>query len=788
MSQTAITLAFEQWKASQAVTGEPVLLDEFVFANVPGLDASKPVDRKETLPPAAQIVHRQAVSRKGVVNENAVVHSVVLGAEVGDFSFNWIGLINKASNTLAMIVHAPLQQKLKTKDGQQGNVLTRSFLMEYNGAQAETGINTPAETWQIDFTARMAGMDERQRLENIDLYGAAAFLGNGYLVAKNGSQYFVTAGAGYVRGLRAQLAANQNITVATTPVKVWLDVAWTGTLTSAWGVASKIIVATTLADYAQNGVQHYVFAVASIDASGNITDLRPKGSLNDQSASDALKKHEQSRNHPDATTAAKGFTQLSSALDSVSETLAATPKAVKAANDNANGRVPSGRKINGRALSTDINITSQDIFNGQAVGIGDAADLNTYTTPGLYYQPANAQAQTGKNYPEAVAGSLEVYKHAGITQVYRVYNNSRSYIRTMYSGAWSGWAKQYDTLNKPSPADINAVNKSGDTMTGTLKVNAEIQAASANGFRIAYGDYGTFWRNDGSNLYLMLTNKGDAYGAYNALRPLRVSLETGALQSETPLTVGNTIYASKEITAGYSGIFGWANQYSTKAPFFNSYSTTGASEYHPVIKQQATITGKNSWAFSMGTLVSSDALSWHLHMKGSGSGDINYKWDVNGNFSAPGQLIPGSFANFDNRYYTKTQSDAGYMPKTGAYTKAESDGRFQPKGSYTPAGQAYTKAESDGRFQPKGSYTPAGQAYTKAESDGRYPLKTATVNGVRVSARGSIGSTGGASDVDSPVGSFITGRTGSNGDVRYSVWYTRALQINVNGTWKTITA
>lgn len=788
MSQTAITLAFEQWKASQAVTGEPVLLDEFVFANVPGLDASKPVDRSETLPPAAQIVHRQAVSRKGVVNENAVVHSVVLGAEVGDFSFNWIGLINKASNTLAMIVHAPLQQKLKTKDGQQGNVLTRSLLMEYNGAQDETGINTPAETWQIDFTARMAGMDERQRLENIDLYGAAAFLGNGYLVAKNGTQFYVTAGAGYVSGLRAQLAANQNITVNTKPVKVWLDVAWTGMLTSAWGVSSKITVAADLADYVQNGVQHYVFAVASIDASGNITDLRPKGTLNDQSASDALKKHEQSRNHPDATTAAKGFTQLSSALDSVSESLAATPKAVKAANDNANGRVPSGRKVNGRALSTDISITAQDIFNGQTVGIGGEADLNTFTTPGLYYQPANAQAATGKNYPEPNAGSLEVYKHAGITQVYRVYNNSRHYIRTLYAGTWTAWSWVYDTGHKPTAGDVGAVAKSGDTMTGTLKVNAEVQVASANGFRIAYGDYGAFWRNDGNNLYLMLTNKGDAYGAYNALRPLRVSLETGALQSETPLTIGNTIYASKEITAGYSGIFGWANQYSTKAPFFNSYTTTGTSEYHPVIKQQATITGINSWAFSMGSLVSGDALSWHLHMKGSGSGDVNYKWDVNGNFSAPGQLIPGSFANFDNRYYTKTQSDAGYMPKTGAYTKAESDGRFQPKGSYTPAGQAYTKAESDGRFQPKGSYTPAGQAYTKAESDGRYPLKTATVIGVRVSARGSIGSTGGSQDVDAPVGSFITGRTGSNGDVRYSVWYTRALQINVNGTWKTITA
>ncbi|HFW5196756.1 TPA: phage tail protein, partial [Salmonella enterica subsp. enterica serovar Weltevreden] len=339
MSQTTITLAFEQWKAQQGTTGEPVLLDEFVFANVPALDPDQPVDRNETLPPAEQIVHRQAVSRKGVVNDNAVVHSVVLGADVGDFSFNWIGLINKASGTLAMIVHAPLQQKLKTAEGQQGNVLTRSFLMEYNGAQAETGINTPAETWQIDFTARMAGMDERQRLENIDIFGAAAFFGDGYLVGKSGNQFYVTKGTGYVAGLRTTLAENLNITVTTRPVKVWLDVCWTGTLTSVWGVQSRITVADNLADYVQNGVQHYVFAVAGIDENGNITDLRPKGTLNEQQASDALRKHEQSRNHPDATTREKGFVQLSSETNSDSETLAATPKALKAAMDNANGRL-----------------------------------------------------------------------------------------------------------------------------------------------------------------------------------------------------------------------------------------------------------------------------------------------------------------------------------------------------------------------------------------------------------------------------------------------------------------
>ncbi|EGW70758.1 tail fiber protein [Escherichia coli] len=53
---------------------------------------------------------------------------------------------------------------------------------------------------------------------------------------------------------------------------------------------------------------------------------------------DKLKEHEQSRRHPDASLTAKGFVQLSSATNSTSETQAATPKAVKAAYDLANGK------------------------------------------------------------------------------------------------------------------------------------------------------------------------------------------------------------------------------------------------------------------------------------------------------------------------------------------------------------------------------------------------------------------------------------------------------------------
>ncbi|EDA5208924.1 phage tail protein [Salmonella enterica] len=551
MSQTTITLAFEQWKAQQGATGEPVLLDEFVFANVPGLDPDQPVDRNETLPLAEQIVHRQAVSRKGVVNDNAVVHSVVLGADVGDFSFNWIGLLNKASGTLAMIVHAPLQQKLKTAEGQQGNVLTRSFLMEYNGAQAETGINTPAETWQIDFTARMVGMDERQRLENIDIFGAAAFFGDGYLVGKSGNQFYVTKGTGYVAGLRTMLAENRNITVTTRPVKVWLDVCWTGTLTSVWGVQSRITVADNLADYVQNGVQHYVFAVAGIDENGNITDLRPKGTLNEQQASDALRKHAQSRNHPDATTREKGFVQLSSDTNSESESLAATPKAVKTAMDNANGRlaknsnggdIPDKKQFArtiGAVTSTTITLGESGWFKIATVVMPQAtstAVIKLYGGAGFNAGSPEQAAiselvlRAGNGSPVGITATLWRRSPAAANEVAWVNTSGDTYDIYINIGQYAYWLiAQYDytgnanvtlhstpeyssvqpgnstsgqtytlynSLMKPTPEDVGALSVNGGRLNGPLGIGTD-NALGGNSIVFGDNDTGFKWHSDG---------------------------------------------------------------------------------------------------------------------------------------------------------------------------------------------------------------------------------------------------------------------------------------------------
>ncbi len=110
---------------------------------------------------------------------------------------------------------------------------------------------------------------------------------------------------------------------------------------------------------------------------------------------DAIATHEKSRKHPDATLKEKGLVQLSSATDSASETLAATPKAVKAANENADGRVPSGRTVNGKALSADIALGAADV--GAYTKAETDTKVSAATTAASNAATAAASANTNAN-------------------------------------------------------------------------------------------------------------------------------------------------------------------------------------------------------------------------------------------------------------------------------------------------------------------------------------------------------------------------------------------------------
>ena len=119
---------------------------------------------------------------------------------------------------------------------------------------------------------------------------------------------------------------------------------------------------------------------------------------------DKLKEHEQSRRHPDASLTAKGFVQLSSATNSDSETLAATPKAVKAAYDLANGKYTAQDSTTARKgivqLSSATNSTSETLAaTPKAVkAVMDETNKKApLNSPALTGTPTTPTAQQGTN-------------------------------------------------------------------------------------------------------------------------------------------------------------------------------------------------------------------------------------------------------------------------------------------------------------------------------------------------------------------------------------------------------
>ncbi|ELI9491475.1 phage tail protein [Escherichia coli] len=104
-----------------------------------------------------------------------------------------------------------------------------------------------------------------------------------------------------------------------------------------------------------------VSSVASVELTIDTTTVMATQDYVD----DKIAEHEQSRRHPDASLTTKGFTQLSSATNSTSETLAATPKAVKAAYDLANGKYTAQDATTARKglvqLSSATNSTSETL-------------------------------------------------------------------------------------------------------------------------------------------------------------------------------------------------------------------------------------------------------------------------------------------------------------------------------------------------------------------------------------------------------------------------------------------
>jgi hypothetical protein len=274
-----ITIAGQNQIAKKQGDNVTLNIASFVLANVPDL-GSEPATRIENIP-NEHVVDQLVVTKSGYVNTNQVVYSLVMGSDIGNYSFNWVGMVDD-EGVLIAVTYIPLTPKTKNDGGVPGNTITRNFLLAYTGIQQTTAITVPAETWQIDFSARLSGIDERERLANLDIYGHEGFLGDGWKVIGSASTYSVAAGIGYVGGIRAKNIAPQEITTATFPSEIWLNVSLQGDISDMTAVAEFVIDTGPFEDYVDgNGITHFLTKIATIDATGEVVEARVISYLKD---------------------------------------------------------------------------------------------------------------------------------------------------------------------------------------------------------------------------------------------------------------------------------------------------------------------------------------------------------------------------------------------------------------------------------------------------------------------------------------------------------------------------
>ncbi|EMS3693939.1 phage tail protein [Escherichia coli] len=305
---------------------------------------------------------------------------------------------------------------------------------------------------------------------------------------------------------------------------------------------------------------------------------------------DKLKEHEQSRRHPDASLTAKGFVQLSSATNSDSETLAATPKAVKAAYDLANGKYTAQDATTARKgivqLSSATNSTSETLAatpkavkavmdeTNKKAPLNSPALTGTPTTPTAQQGTNNTQIASTAFVMAAIAALVDSSPDAlnTLNELAAALGNDPNFATTMTNAlagkqpkdatltALAGLATAADKfpyftgndvaslatltkvgrdiLAKSNVAAVieylglqetvnkagNAVQRSGDKMTGELKIG------TVNALRIFNDAFGLIFRRSEDFLHFIPTAEGQGEnGDIGPLRPFAINLRTGAI-------------------------------------------------------------------------------------------------------------------------------------------------------------------------------------------------------------------------------------------------------------------
>ncbi|EDC2097522.1 tail fiber protein [Salmonella enterica] len=311
-----------------------------------------------------------------------------------------------------------------------------------------------------------------------------------------------------------------------------------------------------------------------------------------EEANNALAEHEKSRNHPDATLTARGFVRLYSGVTSLDETMAATPKAVKIAMDNASARMAkdrNGSDIPNKALfrqnlelgnsatcnvgasaktvaaGDDIRITaSKKAIDDTQIGLAAQSVMWITSADDLSNLPSGARRFAANKAPAAVLPATGYFFLEVLAK--RDTANGSCILATSDAGdVWIGlrytvpgeaaftWIQlnqnvQNLGLTEAVNRALNAVQKTGDIMTGNLTLRSDermhIIIQNADGSARAY-----FYKDKGGD-GVRLSNGVDGGGDF-------VFGKNGEFYSPSYIHIGGAVLSANGDTYGSV----WGNQY-----------------------------------------------------------------------------------------------------------------------------------------------------------------------------------------------------------------------------------
>lgn len=183
-------------------------------------------------------------------------------------------------------------------------------------------------------------------------------------------------------------------------------------------------------------------------------------------------------------------------------------------------------------LGAKLGAVSANGYYGMARPDGNTSDWIRTTTAGIIpYQSggagaghcglgtsswyfSNAYIDTVNCVNASVSGHIDVggyIQSSNLINTYFEYQSNRGSVDWRFGSATGSgdqnWFGFYDYTN----GYHGGIYGPGHL----LRMGGEIQSTAANGFRAVQGNYGFIIRNDGSNVYFMMTGNGDPWGGWN---------------------------------------------------------------------------------------------------------------------------------------------------------------------------------------------------------------------------------------------------------------------------------